>query len=206
MNIHKIITGPVQENCYILDFNGFALVIDPGDDAEKIIQKIVELDTQPLAILLTHAHFDHIGALDDVADKYNLSVYIHQAEEKALLDPDFNLSAISGRPFTTQPADKIIYSEGNQQIGPFSFEIRHTPGHSPGSLSYVFHDFQVVFGGDTLFKGSIGRTDLPEGDHETLLSSIKDKLLKLNHNFTVYPGHGMKTTIINEKETNPFLI
>lgn len=206
MNIHKIITGTIQENCYILEQAGYGLIIDPGDDGEKIIQKIEELDIQPIAVLLTHAHFDHIGALDTVTSRYDLSVYIHHAEEKALIDPDFNLSSMSGKPITTQPADKIIYTEGSQQIGPFQFEIRHTPGHSPGSLSYVFHDQEVVFAGDALFKGSIGRTDLPNGDLETLLSSITDKLLNLNSHFTVYPGHGMKTTIKNEIDTNPFLI
>lgn len=206
MKIHKLITGPVQENCYILDQGGFALIVDPGDEAEKIIEKVEDLDLQPIGVLLTHAHFDHIGALDAVIDRYDCSVYIHQAEEQALLDPEFNLSAMAGRPFTTKPADKIIYTEGSNQIGPFQFEIRHTPGHSPGSVSYIFHNDKTVIGGDALFKGSIGRTDISHGNHEQLLTSIREKLLTLDEDYTVYPGHGMATTIQNEKESNPFLI
>lgn len=205
MDVIKIVTGQVAENCYILNKNGYGIIVDPGDEADKIVKKIEEVDTYPVAVILTHAHFDHIGALDEITEKYDIPVYIHEAEEKALLDPDFNLSSLTGDPFTTKPADKIIYTEGPFGIGPFNIEIRHTPGHSPGSVSYVFNDAKCIVAGDALFRGSIGRTDLNHGNHETLLNSIREKLLSLEDDYKVYPGHGPSTTIGNERKSNPFL-
>ena len=205
MKLTKIITGVIRENCYILSKNGYALIIDPGDEAEKIIERITALDVYPISILLTHAHFDHIGALDAVRKKYDIPVYIHELEEDALLDPTLNLSSITDKPFTTNPADKIIYSEGPHSIGPFNFDIKHTPGHSVGSISFIFNDEKIVASGDVLFRENIGRTDLGGGGHNVLLHSIQEKLMVLDDDFQVLPGHGMLTTIGYERQSNPFL-
>jgi len=205
MKLTKIITGAIGENCYILSKNGYALIIDPGDEAEKIIERITALDVYPVSILLTHAHFDHIGALDAVRRKYDIPVYIHELEEDALLDPELNLSSITDKPFTTNPADKIIYSDGPYSIGPFNFDIKHTPGHSVGSVSFIFNDDKVVVSGDVLFRENIGRTDLGGGSHHVLLQSIHEKLMVLDDDFQVFPGHGMSTTIGHERQSNPFL-
>lgn len=205
MKITKIITGAIRENCYILSKNGYALIIDPGDEAEKIIDKITALDVYPVSILLTHAHFDHIGALDAVRKKYDIPVYIHELEEDALLESELNLSSITDKPFTTNPAEKIIYSEGPCSIGPFHFDIKHTPGHSVGSISFIFNDEKVVVSGDVLFRENIGRTDLGGGGHHVLLQSIHEKLMVLDDDFQVFPGHGMSTTIGHERQSNPFL-
>lgn len=205
MKITKIITGSIGENCYILSKNGYALIVDPGDDAENIIDKVKELDVYPVAVLLTHAHFDHIGALDAVSDKFDTDIYIHELEEDALLDPNFNLSIITGNPFITKPANKIIYTEGPVRIGPFNFEIKHTPGHSVGSISFIFNEEKVVVSGDALFRESVGRTELKNGDQEMLLNSIQQKLMVLDDDFQVFPGHGMSTTIGHERDMNPFL-
>src|SRR5699024_4204658 len=139
MKLTEIITGAIGENCYILSKNGYALIIDPGDEAEKIIERITALDVYPVSILLTHAHFDHIGALDAVRRKYDIPLYIHELEEDALLDPELNLSSITDKPFTTNHADKIIYSDCPYIIGPFNFYIKHTLGQSVGSVSFIFN-------------------------------------------------------------------
>ena len=204
MKIHKLITGPVQENCYILEKDGQALVVDPGSDGERIIHKIEDLDLKPLHILLTHAHFDHIGALDQVRDYYHIPASIHEIEKDYLLDPDLNFSSMTGQPFTCQPADHLFTEEVELEIGPFDFKVVHTPGHSPGSVSFIFQSDKQVIAGDALFRESIGRTDSFNADGPTLLDSIQTKLLSLDDDFTVYPGHGQATSIGHEKSYNPF--
>lgn len=205
MKFHKLILGPVQANCYILEKDGQALIIDPGDEAHKIVNKIDSLELKPLAVILTHGHFDHIGALDQIRDHFEIPAYIHASEEDFLQNPELNFSSFIGQSFSQKPADHLIEKEGDMTLGPFSFEVRHTPGHSPGSISLVFEEDYQVIAGDTLFKCSIGRTDFFNADSDTLLTSIQTKLLILDGNFTVYPGHGPATKISTEKSQNPFL-
>ncbi|WP_339250545.1 MBL fold metallo-hydrolase [Sporosarcina sp. FSL W8-0480] len=199
--------GPIQTNCYIIeDSEGQCLVVDPGEEGSKIIEKIETRNGKPLAILLTHAHFDHIGAVDEVRNHYSIPVYIHREEQYWLMNPDLNGSSrYPGLPLVANKAADHFLQDGPLKIGPFQFEVRHTPGHSPGSVSFVFTDAQFAVVGDTLFKQSIGRTDLPNGDTNTLLNSIQGKLLSLPDNFKVYPGHGLATTVGDEKVSNPFL-
>ncbi|MCP8616854.1 MBL fold metallo-hydrolase [Salirhabdus salicampi] len=197
--------GLVETNCYVLQKGKEALIVDPGGDEEKIVSYIKQEELKPLAILLTHAHFDHIGAVDVVRDTFHIPMYVSKVESEWLGDPQLNGSQFfSLPPVVVKEADHFI-EEGPHTIGPFAIRVVSTPGHSPGSLSFCFDEEGIVVSGDTLFHGSIGRTDLPGGDYEQLIDSITTQLLSLPAKTKVLPGHGPETTIEQEKETNPFL-
>lgn len=206
MNVKKMSLGILGTNCYIVyDDEKNALIIDPGSEAEVINSFIQNENLNPQAILLTHAHFDHIGAVDTLRKEYKLEVYLHEEEAQWLVDPNLNRSAHSlGEPIQTSPPEQIVRI-GHMQISTFTFDVLHTPGHSPGSVSYVFHDHQFIISGDVLFQRGVGRTDLPQGSLDKLRSSIRLTLYELPDHFTVYPGHGEPTTIGDEKQLNPFV-
>jgi len=183
------------------------LIIDPGEQGATLIKEIRRLQLKPLAILLTHAHFDHIGAVDVVREAFKISVYIHKAEKTWLADSSKNGSA-RFREFPLvecKPADVLIEKEGQLEIGPFSCFMFYTPGHSPGSITYWFEEDGFAVVGDTLFQGSVGRTDLPHGNNKELMQSIHNKLLTLPEHTVCYPGHGNPTTPQEEMNQNPFL-
>ncbi len=208
MKWRRMSLGPVQTNAYFLwNEQKDCLIIDPGSEADKIFGFVKENKLMPIAILLTHAHYDHIGAVDDVRNMWNIPVYIHKKEQSWLVDPSLNLSdkVPYMEPIRLKEADEIISSEGLLEIGPFKLEIFETPGHSPGSVSYYSAEEQLVFSGDALFESSIGRTDLPFGNTDTLMKSIHQKLLTLPEETLVLSGHGGETTIGQEMDTNPFL-
>lgn len=207
MNFLRIPLGPLQTNAYILSNDKKECIIfDPGSEGQKLIQKITDQQLNPLAILLTHAHFDHIGAVDVVRDYFKIPVYIHENEKEWLKDPALNGSQFfMSEAIKAKEADEIIKNEMSLNFGSFRFEVYETPGHSPGSLSFYYEKAGAVFSGDALFKGSIGRTDLPGGDHKELLHSIHEKLLTLPEDTIVLSGHGPETTILEEMESNPFL-
>lgn len=200
--------GPVQTNYYCIeDAEKNCLIIDPGEDAPRIIEEVESKKLVPQAILITHGHFDHIGAVDKIRDHFNIPVYIHELEKDTLISPAANGS--TRYPMLPQvknrAADHLIKEEGEMTVGGFTFDVRHTPGHSVGSVSFVFENEGFAIVGDTLFYGSIGRTDLPGGNMEELLNAIRTKLFSLGDHFIIYPGHGPATTVLNEKNTNPFL-
>ncbi len=197
--------GPLSTNCYIVAFEEQAIIIDPAGDGDRIINKVAEMKVKPLAVLLTHAHFDHIGALEQVRNHYQVPVYIHELESEWLEDPNLNGSSLFvASHVKAKKADHFLHT-GVHQFGSISIEIRHTPGHSPGGVAFVFHKDQFVIGGDSLFAGAIGRTDLPGGSIEQLEESIRQQFYTLPDDYIVYPGHGPETNIIKEKETNPFV-
>ncbi|UXU53911.1 MBL fold metallo-hydrolase [Staphylococcus agnetis] len=205
MEISYLPLGFVSTNTYFVTNEDALLIIDPAGESHKILDKIKSMNKPLKAILLTHAHFDHIAALDDVLDVYPVPVYMHQNEHDFLTNPAKNGSQKFqelGLPIITSQAKPQFIDEGDIQLDGFDISVLYTPGHSPGSLSYVFKDFAVV--GDTLFNNGIGRTDLYQGDLETLIDSIKDKLFELDETMPIYPGHGPSTTIENEF-MNPFL-
>lgn len=207
MKWERIPLGPLQTNAYLLsNSNNECIIFDPGSEGEKLIHRIEQKELTPLAILLTHAHFDHIGAVDEVRDRFNVPVYIHEKEQDWLEDASLNGSQFFiGDPISVKKADKLISNEKKLDIGSFSFQVFETPGHSPGSVSYFCEEAQAVFSGDALFNGSIGRTDLSGGNHQQLIQSIHEKLLSLREETVVLSGHGPETTICDEMESNPFL-
>lgn len=202
--------GPIQANCYVLEDEKTkeALIVDPGSELEKIISIVEEKHLHPLAVLLTHAHFDHIGALDQARDRWGIPVFLHKNETDWLGDPNKNGSAFFSmtEAISVRPAEKTLTQGKGQVIGPFLFDVLETPGHSPGGVSFYFEKEQTVFCGDALFNGSIGRSDGFGGDGQLLVRSIREKLLTLPEDTVVCPGHGFTTTVRHEADTNPFLI
>ncbi|WP_257345826.1 MBL fold metallo-hydrolase [Pseudalkalibacillus decolorationis] len=208
MEWKQLTVGPVQANCYLLwNSTGEALIIDPGSEGDRINKQIRDLNVQPVAILLTHAHFDHIGALDEVRAQWNVPVYLHSKETEWPNNPDLNGSSHFPmiEPVRAKKADHELTHGETLNIGQFTFEVLHTPGHSPGSVSFYFKEEGIVLSGDALFMGSVGRTDLPGGDHDTLIKSIHNQLLNLDEETLVLSGHGPSTTVGEEMNTNPFL-
>ncbi len=205
MKIEKIPLGPLGTNCYLVMKGQEAMIIDPGGDADKLNAYLKEADLKPIAILLTHAHFDHIGAVEELRDMYQIPVYVHKAESDWLSNPNLNGSALFRmEPISAAPADSFI-SSGEMSVGSFVFNILETPGHSPGGVAFVFSEEKWVVSGDSLFQRGIGRTDLPGGDFEVLVETIKSKLFSLPDDYTVYPGHGSETSIGDEKLHNQFV-
>ncbi|WP_040208022.1 MBL fold metallo-hydrolase [Neobacillus jeddahensis] len=208
MKWQQLPLGPLQTNCYIVEnTDRTCLIFDPGEEGKKLIQLLNKRKLKPMAIMLTHAHFDHIGAVNMVRDEYNIPVYLHKQEENWLGDPALNGSQLfmHVNAIMVNPADNIINKEGTMTIGGFEFHVFHTPGHSPGSVSFYFEEDEFVISGDALFQGSIGRTDLPGGNQSQLLKSIHDKLLSLPEETYVLSGHGPVTSIGEEMDSNPFL-
>lgn len=205
IQIERIITGAIGENCYLVYNEHNLLIIDPGAEASKIEHEITRTGRKPVAILLTHTHYDHIGAVDILRQQYAIPVYVSPLEQEWLSNPIYNLSGLGRHDdiddVIIQPAD-YEFELTDYTLGDMSFTVLPTPGHSIGSVSFVFDDFVVT--GDALFRGSIGRTDLYTGDMQQLLHSIKTYLFTLPDEFPAYPGHGEATTIEHEKKTNPF--
>jgi len=206
LKVLKLPVDPLASNCYLAwdTENNEAVVIDPGGEAERIIKEIDRLKLNLRYILNTHGHVDHIAANGRLKDRYGVPLLIHEADAPMLADPDLNMSAFYGFPVTSPKQDGFLVSGEKVAFGDLALEIIHTPGHSPGGVS--FYSKEVVFSGDVLFFGSIGRYDLPNGDGELLIRSIKENLLALPENTRVFPGHGQNTTIGMEKKCNPFLV
>lgn len=205
MKIKRLSLGELGTNCYIVYEEGEALIFDPGAEAKKVTQFLDTNDLQPKAILLTHAHFDHIGAVDELRRHYDLEVYLHEEEEDWLEEPALNRSTAFMRDQVVTAPPEHLLKPGRLEISRFSFEIVHTPGHSPGSVTFIFADHEFVISGDVLFQRGVGRTDLPQGSMAVLVQSIRTKLYVLPDSFTVYSGHGIPTSIGDEKLNNPFV-
>lgn len=208
MKWSQIPLGIMQTNCYIIESTeGSCIIFDPGNEGKRLIRWLTKKGLNPCAIFLTHAHFDHIGAVDEVRNHYKIPVYIHENEENWLSDPTLNGSQYytSKNLVRVNPADILLTKEEEITLGDFTFSVIETPGHSPGSISYYFENGGYIVSGDVLFKGSIGRTDLKKGNQSQLLNSIHEKLLTLPETTLVLPGHGSTTTIIEEINSNPFL-
>lgn len=201
-----LVVGPLQCNCYIVGDpeSKEAIVIDPGDDADRLAELLAAKGLKVTAIVATHAHFDHIVAAGRLRELTGAPFYLH-GDDKPLL----SWMQESGRMFLglelpAPPEVDTETREGDRLVaGAVQLEVVHTPGHSPGSISLVTQG--AVFSGDTLFAGSIGRSDLPGGDTQALLDAVKDKLFRLDPELPVYPGHGPATTLGEEQESNPFV-
>ena len=205
MKWKRIPIGRLKTNCYLYIKDKNCLIFDPGAESDKLIRIIKEQELHPIAILLTHGHFDHIEAVDDLRNAYEIPCYVHQGDSKCLYDPEHNLgNKWLSNPLILKKADHIIEKEGSITIGNFQLEIIHTPGHSRGSVCYYDPSTHTLISGDTLFYRSIGRTDLPTSNESMIYESILKKLFKLPDDTLVLPGHGPETTIVDEKEKNPF--
>lgn len=193
--------GSLVTNCYLVanKETNEAIIFDPADDANQVADFLVNFGWKPVAILLTHGHIDHIGAVEELRRKYGIKVYAHKEEEEVLLSPRINLSVMMGSVVSVKP-DFLLEDGQVLDIAGFAIKVLHTPGHTKGSCCYLFNDEGVLISGDTLFYSSYGRTDFPTGDESALIRSIKEKLLVLDKDIMVYPGHEGSTTIGNERK------
>ena len=207
MKIETLVLGDVRTNCYLLinEKTKEALVVDPADRADVIVRKLIDEGLTLKAILLTHGHGDHILAVDALKKQFGVKVYAAKAEEALLSDAAQNLSkALFGIAVTVKP--DILLEDGQEfEAAGIRLRMLHTPGHTPGGCCYYQAEEKILFSGDTLFCGSIGRTDFPGGSLSELVRSVKEKLLVLPEDVKVYPGHEEITTIGHEKKYNPYM-
>ena len=203
MDVRTFTVGPVQENCHFAIHAGQAVVIDPGDEAPRLIEAIDALGVEVAAILLTHTHFDHVGAVAPVARATGAEVWCPELEVPVLADIMTYVPWPGFGPFESYDADHTVAGGETLSLGGIEFEVLFTPGHSPGHVTYAVPG--AIFSGDVLFQGSVGRTDLPGGDHATLMQTLAALVDALPDETAVYPGHMGNTTIGRERATNPFL-
>ncbi len=206
MKIEQYCVGQVATNCYfaINEETKEMLVIDPGDSAGMLAEKIRKAGLKPRAVLLTHGHFDHAMAASALAEMFDIKIYAHKAEKETLENPSKNVSVMMGRG-ETYHADVFLEDEETLNLAGMELKVLHTPGHTEGGCCYYLEKEKVLFSGDTLFSQSVGRTDFPGGSMSGLVRSIKEKLLTLPDDVRVYPGHMDLTTIGRERKGNPFL-
>jgi hydroxyacylglutathione hydrolase len=207
MDVRMFTVGMVGENCFVLRRDGAdrGLVVDPGDEAERILGAIDELGLGIEAILVTHTHFDHIGAVAPVAKATGAPVYCPKLEVPVLADIMSYVPWPGFGPFESYEADETVEGGERLELAGFDIDVLHVPGHSPGHVAYSLADEQALFSGDVIFQGSVGRTDLPGGDWSTLARSIATLLDTLPPETRVHPGHMGLTTLGQEAATNPFL-
>jgi hydroxyacylglutathione hydrolase len=206
MDVRTFTVGPVAENCFVLRRDGAdrGLIVDPGDEAERLLDAIGQLGVGIDAILLTHTHFDHIGAVAPVARATGAPVYCPEIEALVLRDvmrwvpPGFG-------PFESYEPDELLAGGEKLELAGFEIDVLHTPGHSPGHLTYSIPGESALFSGDVLFQGSVGRVDLPGGDGPTLMRTLRELAEAFDDETVVHPGHMGVTTIGAERATNPFL-
>jgi hydroxyacylglutathione hydrolase len=207
MDVRTFTVGPVQENCHIARRDGSdqAIVIDPGDEAPRLLEALEALEVGVAAILLTHTHFDHVGAVAPLARATGADVWCPEIEVPVLADIMRFVPWPGFGPFDSYDADHTVAGGEQLELAGFEIDVLFTPGHSPGHVTYAIPAEQAIFSGDVLFQGSIGRTDLPGGDHATLMRSLATLVEALPDETVVYPGHMGNTTIGRERATNPFL-
>jgi len=200
--MHKLsLQGFMDINCYIVDDGHSCYIVDPGAEKNQIVSFISNLGLEVLGILLTHAHVDHIGAIDC----YPVPIYLHKEELPILYDATLNGSAVYGIPFPNpHQLDVRIVDEDVLVLGSQSIRVLHTPGHTIGSTSYIFGE--DIFTGDTLFKGSIGRCDFPTGNIEMIRKSVTDILESFPGNYSIHPGHGESSKVVEEKQSNLYYL
>jgi hydroxyacylglutathione hydrolase len=207
VDVRMLTVGPVAENCFLLRADGSdqALIVDPGEEAARILKLVEELGVSVEGILLTHTHFDHIGAVAPIAAATGAPVWCPEIEVPVLADINAFVPWPGFGPFESYEADHTVAGGEKLELAGLEIDVIFTPGHSPGHVTYSVPAEQALFSGDVLFQGSVGRTDLPGGDWGTLLSSIRTLVEGHPPETTVYPGHIGITTLGAERASNPFL-
>ena len=206
MKIHTLVVGPLAVNCTVLDDEkGNCIIFDAGDESEEIIKFLEEKRLTPEMLINTHGHFDHVGAVEDLRNKYGIPFYINR-EDEFLVESASQISEMYGLPPVKVPKIDNHLSNGDiLKFDDVEIEVKTTPGHSPGGVCFYIEKLKLLIAGDTLFKDSIGRTDFPYANHELLLKNIREKLFVLNDDTEVITGHEENTTIGYEKKYNPFV-
>lgn len=204
--IDMYVVGPVQTNCYFVinDETKEMVIIDPGASAKQLAERVRKDGYQPVAILLTHGHFDHATGAKELAEEFGIEIYAHELEKETLEDPELNASWMMGG-HQVFYADQFLKDEQEIELAGFRIKVLLTPGHTVGGCCFYFPEEGVVFSGDSLFCMSIGRTDFKKGSMSDLVRSVKEKLFTLPGDTTVYPGHNDVTTIEYERAHNPFI-
>ena len=208
IDVRMFTVGPVQENCFIVRSkdSGKALIVDPGEEADRLLRAVADLEIEKVeAILVTHTHFDHVGAVAPVAQATGAPVYCPELEREVLANVMDYVPWPGFGPFESYEADHTVAGGETLDLAGMKLEVLFTPGHSPGHVTYAIRDERALFSGDVLFQGSVGRVDLPGGDWPTLLSSIQSLVDQFEPETVVYPGHMGITTLEQERATNPFL-
>ena len=206
MKIEQYCVGQVATNCYFIINNETKemLIVDPGDSAQMLADRIQRENLEPKAVLLTHGHFDHAMAAEELAEMFGIKIYAHEAEKDTLKDPGKNVSLMIGLRDVYQ-ADVFVKDEEILELAGMELKVLHTPGHTAGGCCYYLEKEKALFSGDTLFCQSVGRTDFPGGSMSGIVRSIKDKLMVLPDEVKVYPGHMDRTSIGAERAHNPYL-
>jgi glyoxylase-like metal-dependent hydrolase (beta-lactamase superfamily II) len=207
MILEMLTVGPFQENCYVVgdQESGVGAIIDPGDEAARIAMAVEKTGLDIGSIIVTHAHIDHVGAVATLTDEYSCPVLMH-AEAEPMLEGLPTQAMMMGVRFGKLPTvDRYVGDDDVLEVGDLRLRSLYTPGHAPGHLAFYLQGEGLVLSGDALFAGSVGRVDLPGGSMEVLMQSIEERLLTLPDETVVYPGHGPRTTIGNERTSNPFL-
>lgn len=206
MKIEKFVLGSMGTNCYLLinEESKELVMVDPATCPDYLVSHIKSNGYTPKAILLTHAHFDHVMGIDGFVKEFEIPVYLHEEEKKILGDPQLNLSGVFGVSYSYSKVECLV-DEQILELAGFQFKVIHTPGHTAGGCCYYEEAEGVLFSGDTLFYQNVGRTDFPTGSMSTLVRSIKEKLFCLPDDVMVYPGHDDVTCIADEKVYNPFV-
>ena len=208
VNIETFCLGAWQTNCYVVSVRGCerCWIVDAGFEADEMIDAIRRRGLTPNRLILTHGHLDHIAGVEAMRRVWrDLPIAIHETEADFLTDPELNLSVMIGESIVAPPASEFLSHGQTLTLGDVTFEIRHTPGHSPGGIAVYQPQSKVAIVGDTLFAGSIGRYDFPTSDGPTLFKSIREQLLTMPDDTRILPGHGPATTIADEQRHNPYL-
>lgn len=205
MILEKLEVSSFLMNCYIIgcEKTNDCAIIDPGGSFEYIVERVTALGFSPKMILLTHGHSDHIGAVEDLKNKYNIPICVHEFDSEMIKEPELNYSYDVFRKKISLDTDMLLKDGQIIDLGELKINVIHTPGHTRGSVCYKIED--IILSGDTLFKNTIGRTDLVGGSMEDIINSIANKLLVYNDDVKVYPGHGSETSIGDEKKANPYV-
>ena len=208
MKVEVIPVTPFQQNCSVIvcTETNKAAIVDPGGEIERICQRLNELDVEPEKILITHAHIDHAGGTKDLADKLNIPIEGPEKEDIFWIEKLSDQSRMFQFPEAKQfTPNRWLLHDDKVTVGNLEFDVKHCPGHTPGHVVFINHLHKLIWVGDVIFKGSIGRTDFPRGDHQTLINSISENLLNLPDDYQFISCHGPVSNIGHEKRTNPYL-